>query len=86
MENKSAGVQGITAMQLLGIVFVTLKLTNYITWSWWWVTAPFWGGLALMLVILLIMLIGPALVAILAAPINAVLTGGEWVWMKLRGK
>jgi hypothetical protein len=26
---------------------VILKLTNYIDWSWWWVTAPFWGGFAL---------------------------------------
>ena len=36
---------------LLGIVFVTLKLTGVIDWSWWWVTLPFWGGLALVLVI-----------------------------------
>ena len=28
---------------LLGIVFVTLKLLGNITWSWWWVTSPFWG-------------------------------------------
>jgi hypothetical protein len=34
---------------LLGIVFVTLKLTGVIDWSWWWVTLPFWGGLALMM-------------------------------------
>lgn len=23
-------------------VFLTLKLTGYIDWSWWWVTAPLW--------------------------------------------
>lgn len=28
---------------LLAIVFITLKLTNVINWSWWWVTAPLWG-------------------------------------------
>jgi hypothetical protein len=28
---------------MLGIAFVVLKLTNVITWSWWWVTAPFWA-------------------------------------------
>lgn len=27
---------------LLGIAFVVLKLTEFIDWSWWWVTAPFW--------------------------------------------
>lgn len=27
---------------LLFLVFLTLKLTNVINWSWWWVTAPLW--------------------------------------------
>lgn len=27
---------------LLGLLFVALKLTGVIAWSWWWVTAPFW--------------------------------------------
>lgn len=31
---------------LLGLLFVALKLTGVIAWSWWWVTAPFWGGFA----------------------------------------
>lgn len=29
---------------LLGLVFVVLKLTGYIAWSWIWVLAPFWIG------------------------------------------
>jgi hypothetical protein len=32
---------------LLGIAFIALKLLGVITWSWWWVTAPFWGGIAI---------------------------------------
>ncbi|MCJ1879660.1 hypothetical protein [Pseudomonas nitroreducens] len=28
---------------LLGLLFIGLKLTNRIDWSWWWVTAPFWA-------------------------------------------
>lgn len=24
------------------IVFLVLKLTGSISWSWWWVTAPLW--------------------------------------------
>jgi len=28
---------------LLFLVFLTLKLTEHISWSWWWVTAPLWG-------------------------------------------
>lgn len=51
---RSGGISGLT---LLGILFVGLKLTGYIDWSWWWVTAPFWGGLALVLTFLLIALL-----------------------------
>lgn len=32
---------------LLGVVFVTLKLIGIIDWSWWWITAPFWGPVVL---------------------------------------
>lgn len=41
---NSIGVSG-----LLGVVFVVLKLTGVINWSWWWVTAPFWLGWAIVL-------------------------------------
>ena len=34
---------------LLFLVFLVLKLTNVIDWSWWWVTAPLWGPLCLVL-------------------------------------
>jgi len=39
---------------LLGCIFVTLKLVGIITWSWWWVTVPFWGLIAIVLFVLLI--------------------------------
>jgi hypothetical protein len=37
---------------LLFLVFLVLKLTGVISWSWWWVTAPLWGGVALLLLLL----------------------------------
>lgn len=46
---------GIGVFGLLGVVFVTLKLTGIITWSWWWVTLPFWGGFALLVLIIVIL-------------------------------
>jgi len=46
---------------LLTIVFITLKLTNYIAWSWWWVLAPLWMPLAVALVILIVGLVIAAL-------------------------
>ena len=46
---------------LLTIVFVVLKLTDVIAWSWWWVLSPIWitGSVVIVLVMLLAMLGGP---------------------------
>ena len=54
MASSSSASGGIGVVGLLGVVFVVLKLTGYINWSWWYVTMPFWGGLVLVLVILAI--------------------------------
>lgn len=27
---------------ILFLIFLVLKLTNCISWSWWWVTSPVW--------------------------------------------
>lgn len=32
---------------VLGLIFVVLKLTNYIDWSWWFVLMPFYIGIVL---------------------------------------
>ena len=37
---------------ILGIVFIILKLTGTINWSWWWVLAPFWIPLAIFIILL----------------------------------
>lgn len=50
--SSSSSSGGIGVLGALGIVFVTLKLCNVIAWSWWWVTAPFWGGLVLLFAVL----------------------------------
>lgn len=36
-----------TPMFLLFCIFLVLKLTGVIGWSWWWVTCPLWAGLAI---------------------------------------
>ena len=53
VESKSTS-GGTSIVGLLGVVFVTLKLCGVIDWSWWWVLAPFWGGIALVLLILVV--------------------------------
>ena len=40
---------GTSTSMILFIVFLVLKLTNVIDWSWWWVTAPLWISLAIFL-------------------------------------
>ena len=32
----------VTPAFLLFAIFLVLKLTGYIGWSWWWITAPLW--------------------------------------------
>lgn len=41
---------------VLGLIFVTLKLTSVIAWSWLWVLLPFWGPLVICLLVVLILL------------------------------
>lgn len=36
------------------LIFMTLKLTNVINWSWWWVTAPLWMPVVVVLAIIVI--------------------------------
>ena len=61
-NNKSNGVG---VLGLMFIVFLTLKLTGHIGWSWWWVTAPLWLPTAVGLSIgLIAIVIGYALKSI----------------------
>ena len=39
---------------LLTLLFITLKLTGYITWSWVWVLSPIWISLVIGLLVLTI--------------------------------
>jgi hypothetical protein len=46
---------------LLFLVFLVLKLTGVIAWSWLWVTAPLWIGLAVASAVLVGVLLWAAL-------------------------
>lgn len=54
MKKNETTAAGVGAADLLAIVFVVLKLTGVIDWSWWWVLAPIWivWGFALLLIII----------------------------------
>ena len=36
------------------IIFMMLKLTNTVDWSWWWITAPIWGVVVLVVIFAII--------------------------------
>ena len=41
MENKNNNVPGCSIFfELLTILFIGLKLTGFISWSWFWVLSP----------------------------------------------
>ena len=56
MSKESVSKNGVSTLSLLGLLFIGLKLGHVIDWSWWWVTIPFWGGLAIFLGCLFIFL------------------------------
>ena len=51
-NNTSASSGGIGFPGLLTALFIGLKLTGYISWSWWWVLSPLWISLLPAIVIL----------------------------------
>ena len=61
---KNNSSSGLGLPMVLFIVFLVLKLTDNIDWSWWWVTSPLWipvgivlgiGVIALLIVIFALM-------------------------------
>lgn len=54
-NTKTTHTGGIGFFGLLGIAFIVLKLCGVIAWSWWWVLAPLWIPLAIVLMFLAVL-------------------------------
>ena len=54
-DNNTKVVVNMPFCTILFIVFLVLKLTNVIGWSWWWITAPLWIPVSIMLIVLVIL-------------------------------
>lgn len=54
-NNNTSG--GIGFVGLLTIVFITLKLTRVINWSWVWVLSPLWIAAVITILIIAIALL-----------------------------
>lgn len=51
MADKTTSSSGMGFGSLLTLIFITLKLTHFINWSWWWVLSPEWISLGLIFVL-----------------------------------
>jgi len=45
---------GLSLPAVVFVVFLILKLTNLVKWSWWWITSPLWIVVALVVVLVVI--------------------------------
>ena len=52
-DNKTTS-SGIGFSGLLAILFIALKLTGVIAWSWWWVLAPIWIPFVIVILVLIV--------------------------------
>jgi len=43
MIRPVSNTPGSSFLGMLGVLFIGLKLTDYIDWSWWWVLLPIYG-------------------------------------------
>jgi hypothetical protein len=60
-ESNQSSSSGIGFCGALAVLFIALKLTGYIYWSWWFVLAPIWGPLVFAVLIIIAMSIAAAI-------------------------
>lgn len=53
-DNKTQASGGVGFFGFLTLLFIGLKLTGYIDWSWWLVLLPFYGPIGIALLVILI--------------------------------
>ena len=51
-KSSNTSSTGIGFSGLLTILFIGLKLTNHIDWSWWWVLSPIWISLSFIILLI----------------------------------
>lgn len=56
-SNNNVTTGGITAIDVLQIVFIVLKLCGVIKWSWWLVLMPLWISLGIGIIAITIFVI-----------------------------
>lgn len=54
MKHSNSNSGGISFMGMLTILFIGLKLTGHIDWSWWWVLSPIWIQVVIVVIALIL--------------------------------
>lgn len=52
-KNKHYG--GLNFLEVLLLIFIVLKLTGVISWSWLWVLSPLWVSIGIAIVIIIVL-------------------------------
>ena len=55
---------GLNLFSIVYAAIIIMKIAGVISWSWWWITLPFWGGFALFAVLVIVGLIGYLILSI----------------------
>lgn len=61
MSNTSNSSNGIGCFSILTLIFITLKLTNHIDWSWFWVLSPVLIPAIIVIIFIIIVALGEKL-------------------------
>lgn len=58
MSNTVVKQTSFPFFSILFLIFLTLKLTGHIAWSWWLVTLPLWGPIAFVFAFVALLAVG----------------------------
>lgn len=67
MSKQLKSILTISPAFMLFVVFLILRLTDTIDWSWWWITAPLWAPAAFVIAIYAAVLVFTIITALFAA-------------------
>lgn len=56
---------GLNLFSIVYAAIIIMKIAGIVTWSWWWITIPFWGGFALLFAFGILILIGYTILVII---------------------
>lgn len=64
MSDSNGSSSGIGFFGLLGVLFIGLKLTGHVEWSWLWVLSPLWLPLSVLLSCIAVVLLIAGIIGI----------------------